>query len=196
MTVPVVTALRARGSGRVAIDLDGREWRIVPLEAAYAAGLVVGRGLDRGSARTLRRELRRLEAVSAAMRALRDRDHTEASLEQRLAARGVVPALRRETVGAVSRAGLVDDERFAAGRAELLARRGAGDELIADDLERQGVPAAAAEVAIAALEPEQDRIAAIIEARGRNARTARYLAARGFSEAALEPLVAELTADA
>ena len=39
------------------------------------------------------------------------------------------------------RAGLVDDQRFAAGRAALLASRGAGDLLIADDLERHGVPA-------------------------------------------------------
>ncbi len=196
MTAPVVTALRARGSGRVAVDLDGREWRVVPLDAVYAAGLAVGRGLDRATARALRRELRRLEATREALRALRARDHTEASLEQRLTARRMAPAARRETVEAVLRAGLVDDERFATGRAQLLAGRGAGDLLIADDLARQGVPAATAESAIAALDPEPTRANAIIGVRGRSARTARYLAAKGFSEAALEPLVAELTGDA
>jgi SOS response regulatory protein OraA/RecX len=195
MTVPVVTALRGRGPGRVAVDLDGRPWRIVPLEAVYAAGLTVGGGLDRVSARALRRELRRMEAVREARRALRARDHTAASLAQRLTDRGTAPAVRRETVEAAQRAGLVDDQRFAIGRAELLARRGAGDLLIADDLERHAVPAAAVIVAIAELEPEAARVAAIIEARGRSPQTARYLAARGFSEAALESLVADLEAD-
>jgi len=196
MAVPVVTALRARGSGHVAIDLDGQEWRVVPLEAVYTTGLTVGRRLDRVAARGLRRELRRLEALREARRALRARDHTGASLERRLTARGTAPAARREAVEAMLRAGFVDDQRFASGRAELLARRGAGDLFIADDLERQGVPAAAVEAAVAALDPEPTRVAAVVEARGRSARTARYLAAMGFSEAALEPLVAELTTDA
>jgi SOS response regulatory protein OraA/RecX len=196
MTVPVVTALRARGSGRVAVDLDGRPWRVVPLEAVYAAGLAVGSGLDRVAARVLRRELRRLEARGEALRALRARDHTRASLEQRLADRGTGRALRSETVAMAERAGLVDDQRFAASRAELLARRGAGDLLIADDLERQGVPGDAAEIAIGGLEPESVRAAAIIEARGPSARTARYLAAKGFADATVEAFVADLAVDA
>ena len=85
---PVVTALRARGPGRVAVELDGAPWRVVPLEAVYGAGLAVGGTLDRPTARTLGRELRRLGAQAVALRALRARDHTAASLEQRLAARG------------------------------------------------------------------------------------------------------------
>jgi SOS response regulatory protein OraA/RecX len=196
MTVSIVTALRARGSGRVAVELDGRPWRVVPLEVVYAAGLAVGGGLDRASARALRRELRRVEARGEALRALRARDHTRASLERRLADRGTAPAVRRETVEAVRRAGLIDDQRFAATRAALLARRGAGDLLIADDLERHGVPGDAVHIAIGGLEPESARATAIIEARGRSPRTARYLAAKGFSEATLEALVADLAADA
>jgi SOS response regulatory protein OraA/RecX len=195
MTVPVVTALRARGSGRVAVDLDGRPWRVVPLEAVYAAGLTVGGGLDRVSARSLRRELRRLEARAEALRALRARDHTTASLEQRLADRGVRPTVRQGTVEAVRRAGLIDDQRFAASRAALLARRGAGDLLIVDDLERHGVPGDAVRIAIEALEPESTRAATIIEARGRSPRTARHLATKGFSEGTLERLVADLAAE-
>lgn len=196
MTVPLVTALRARGSGRVAIELDGRPWRVVPLEAVYAAGLAVGRSLDRPAARAVWRELRRAEARSAALRALRTRDHTTASLERRLGEQGIAGALRKETVEATRRAGLVDDRRFAESRAALLAARGAGDLLIGDDLARHGVPAATAQLAIARLEPEADRVAAIVDARGRSPRTARYLAAKGFSEASLEPLVADLVADA
>ncbi len=193
--IPVVTALRARGQGRVAIDLDGRPWRVVPLEVVYAAGLGVGRSLDRQSARALRRELRRVEARYVALRALRARDHTTVSLEQRLADHGTAPAVRKETVEAVRRAGLVDDQRFATSRAALLAARGGGDVLISDDLERHGVSGDTTRIAIGHLEPEADRAARIIEARGRSPRTARYLATKGFSEASLEPLVAELAAD-
>ena len=157
MEVPVVTALRARGPGRVAVELDGEPWRVVPLEAVYGAGLVVGGTLDRPTARALGRELRRLAAQSVALRALRARDHTAASLEQRLAARGTSATVRRDTVEAAQRAGLVDDRRFALQRAEQLAARGSGDLLIGDDLERQGVPPELVRLAIAALEPEADR---------------------------------------
>ena len=195
MTTPVVTALRARGPGRVAVELDGRPWRVLPLEAVYAGSLAVGAGLDRVSARALRRELRRLDARDVALRALRARDHTTASLERRLADRGTTPAVRRETVAAAQRAGLVDDQRFATGRAALLASRGAGDLLIGDDLERHGVPVAAIRAAIDGLEPESTRAAAIVEARGASPRTARYLAGKGFSEATLEPLIADLVTE-
>jgi SOS response regulatory protein OraA/RecX len=195
-TVPVVTALRARGPSRVAVDLDGRPWRLLPLEAVYAGRLAVGARLDRAAARALGRALRRIEARDIALRALRARDHTAASLERRLADRGTAAAVRRETVAAAQRAGLVDDDRFAMARSALLASRGAGDLLIADDLERHGVPVAAARAAIEGLEPEPARAAAIIAARGATPRTARYLAARGFSEATLEPLIADLVTDA
>src|SRR6188472_3635527 len=131
MEAPVVTALRARGPARVAVELDGAPWRVVPLEAVYGAGLVVGGTLDRPTARTLGRELRRLGAQAVALRALRARDHTAASLEQRLTARGTSAALRQDTVAAAQRAGLVDDRRFSVQRAEQLAARGSGDLLIA-----------------------------------------------------------------
>ena len=196
MTAPVVTALRARGQGRVAVELDGRPWRVVPLEAVYAAGLAVGGLLDRAAARAVGRELRRAEARGAALRALRARDHTTASLEQRLAARGTIASLRRETVDAAQRAGLVDDRRFAIQRAAQLAARGSGDLLIDDDLVRHGVPADAVCEAIEALEPEASRVEAIVEARGNSPKTARYLAARGFSEASLETMIANLASDA
>jgi SOS response regulatory protein OraA/RecX len=195
MGVPVVTALRARGPGRVAVELDGEPWRVVPLEAVYAAGLVVGAPLDRAKARALARELRRQGAQAVARRALRARDHTAASLEQRLAVRGTPAAARRDTVEAAQRAGLVDDRRFAMQRASQLASRGSGDLLIGDDLERQGVPSELVRLAIDALEPEAARADSIVAARGLSPKTARYLASRGFSEVALESIVANLVAD-
>jgi SOS response regulatory protein OraA/RecX len=87
----------------------------------------------------------------------------------------------------------VDDERFAAIRARHLADRGAGDLLVLDDLERQGVDEARAREAVSALEPEPTRAARIVADRGISARTLRYLASRGFTEDTLEPLVAELS---
>ena len=79
----------------------------------------------------------------------------------------------------------MDDERFAHGRAATLAARGSGDALIRDDLERRGVATAAIESALAALEPERVRVERIVAGRGRNVKTARYLAARGFDEDAV-----------
>jgi SOS response regulatory protein OraA/RecX len=192
---PHVTALRSRGPTRVEVDLDGVTWRALPVEAVLAAGLAVGVELDRVRAREVGRQLRRLEGRAVALRALRRRDHTAASLEQRLARLGTAPTTRREAVEAVQRAGLVDDHRFARGRAELLARRGSGDLLIADDLECQGVPPVIAAETIAALDPEAERAAALIAALGRTPQTARRLAARGFAEETLEALVADLESD-
>ena len=192
MTAPVVTALRARGPARVAVELDAVPWRVVPLEAVLVAGLIVGGELDRPRARALGRELRRLEARDAALRTLSRRDHTRASLEHRLAERGTAPALRRDTVEAAARAGLVDDARFASRRAALLAARGAGDALIEDDLVRHGAPEEAIREALQELEPESGRAAAAVAARGLSARTIRALAARGFAEESLEPFVADL----
>lgn len=192
----VVTALRARGNGRVDIELDGHSWRLVPAEAVYVAGLSVGNVVDRATARSLGRELRRLEARAQALQALRSRDHTVASLEQRLADRGLAPGVRRLTLEAARRAGLVDDRRFARDRATLLAGRGAGNHFIRADLERCGVSEVDVCEVLELLEPESSRAARIIEVRGRTARTARHLAAKGFSEETLETLVAELSSGA
>ena len=192
----VVTALRARGRERVEVDLDGRPWRVVPLEAVYAVGLSVGGAVDRTTARALGRELRRLDAHAQALRALRARDHTVASLEQKLAEWGAGPGVRREALEAAQRAGLVDDRRYARDRSSLLAARGAGDHLIAVDLEGHGVPGEHIREMIGLLEPESERAARIVATRGRTPRTARHLAAKGFSEDTLETLVANLAADA
>ena len=61
-----------------------------------------------------------------------------------------------------------------------------------DDLERNGIDEGMARAAVADLEPEHVRAERIVAARGLSARTVRYLAARGFTEESLEPLVADL----
>jgi SOS response regulatory protein OraA/RecX len=184
--VATITALRAARPGRVAVELDGAVWRTLPVEAVLRAGLTAGRVLDRPRARLLRRELRRMEALAAAGRALRGRDLAAAELAERLERAGVAPAPRAETLAVLDRAGLVDDRRFAIDRALALAQRGYGDAWIRWDLERRGVATELVEHAVAALDDERARLELIIGERGGGPSLARRLARRGFGEDAVE----------
>jgi regulatory protein len=193
--MPIVTALRPlRGS--VAVELDGCRWRTVPVAAAAEARLTVGCELDRERARALGRALRRARARDTAVRAIARRDHSRAGLDARLERAGVRARDRGDTVAAAVRAGLVDDARFAVTRAQSLAARGSGDLLVLDDLGRHGIDERTARAAVESLEPERARAARLATARGVSPRTLRYLASRGFSEEALEGLVAELESGA
>ena len=186
-----VTALRNAGRGRVAVELDGTAWRTVPLEAAVVAGLSVGIELDRPTIRALRREVRRLEALSAAVGALRYRDHTTASLDSRLQRRGIAPREREATLTMLGRGGIIDDARVAGERALALVEKDAGDRLIAHDLESRGVAPELVANALATVEPELVRAQRVLERRGTGPRTWRYLAGRGFSEETIEAVVAD-----
>jgi regulatory protein len=189
--MPTVTALKER-RGSVAIELDGAPWRTVPVAVAAESRLTLGCELDRERARSIGRALRRHRARDAAVRAVARRDHSRASLDARLERAGVRPRERGDAIDAATRAGLVDDARFAEARAKALADRGAGDLLVLGDLERNGVDDATAYAALATLEPEAVRASGIVASRGATARTLRYLATRGFSEDSLEGLVADL----
>lgn len=167
-----VTALRERPRGRVVVELDGAPWRTLPADAVVRSGLLVGTTLDRPTARTLARELRRAEALGVAVRALRHRDLSRRALEARIES----PA-RAEALEALERSGILDDRRAAAGRASALAGRGWGDEAIRYRLEGEGFAGEPLEAALAALEPEQERARALV-AKGRSER---WLAGRGFA---------------
>ena len=187
--MPIVTALRVERRGRVAVELDGSPWRLLPTDVVVRTGLAEGRSLDRGALRLLRRELRRAEALGIAGRALRTRDLSKRRLADRLERAGVPPAAQEESLEILARAGLVDDGRFSRNRAEALARRGFGDAAIRHDLAGQGVASDLAEAAVLELEPEAERARRLVERRGVGPRTARYLAAKGFGEGALEAAV-------
>jgi len=187
-----VTALRATRGTRVAVELDGRPWRVVPAFAVLEAGLTVGRPLERVQARTLAQALRRDRAEGVTVRSLARRDRSRSELEARLERAGVREPDRRETLDRAARAGLVDDARFARSRAGSLAERGAGDALILEDLERHGVDERTARAALSELAPEAARATRIVEDRGGTAKTLRYLAARGFGDESVEGLVAQL----
>ena len=189
--MPVVTAVRIVGA-RAVVELDDSPWRTLPLAAVVEAGLAAGVALDRPRARTLARAVRRHRSETAALGALARRDHSVASLDTRLARAGVRQSERRDVVERAHQAGLVDDQRFAATRARLLADRGKGDALILDDLLRSGVEERDARAAVAVLEPEHERAGRIIAQRGVSVRTARFLAGRGFTEETVGEVVADL----
>jgi SOS response regulatory protein OraA/RecX len=188
--MPRVTALRPARPGRVLVELDGERWRTVSLEVAARSGLEVGLELDRPRLRILRRELRRGAALAAGVRALARRDRSEEGLRAALERRGVDEREREETVATLRSHGALDDNRFAHARAAALAERGLGDGAIAYRLDRDGIDQEQSEAALAALEPERDRAARVVERRGKGARTARWLAARGFAPDSIEAAIA------
>ena len=107
-------------------------------------------------------------------------------MDERLGRRGVRPHARGEAREVLRSAGYLDDARLAQERADAMARRGFGDAAIRYDLEGRGVAPDLADEAIGRLGPEADRARGIVAARGASARTARYLAARGFGDDAID----------
>jgi len=180
--------LRERPRGRVEVYLDGASWRLVPADAVVRTGLTVGRALDRETARDLARELRRSEALTVALRALRHRDPPRSRLEARLAGRGTSTATVEDALETLERAGLVDDARVGTARAEQLAGRGFGDAAIRFALEGEGLAAEVVDDALAILDPEPERARRLLDERGRTPKTVRWLAAKGFDAAMLEDL--------
>lgn len=188
--MPRVTALRPARPGRVLVELDGERWRTISLEVAARSGLEVGLDLDRPRLRLLRRELRRGDALAAGAGALARRDRSEQGLRAVLERKGVDEREREETIATLRRLGALDDGRFAHARAAALAERGLGDGAIAVRLERDGIDQEQSAAALASLEPERDRAVRVVERRGKGARTARWLAARGFASESIEAAIA------
>jgi len=184
--VPTVTRLAVERRGRVAVELDGKSWRTLPVDVVARAGLTEGRALDRAALRLLRHELRRAEALGVAGRALRRQDLSKRGIAERLARASVAPAAVEESLAVLTRAGLVDDARFAGTRAGNLAERGYGDAAIRHDLGRQGVAPEVIQQALESLEAEAERARRLVERRGPGVKTARNLASKGFGEEALE----------
>jgi SOS response regulatory protein OraA/RecX len=194
--IPTVTRLQERKRGRVAVELDGRPWRVLPTDAVVRAGLGVGCALDRPLARELARELRRARALAAATRSLAASDRSQRALEQRLARAGHSPAARDDAIAALSSAGAVDDARLAESRAELLARRGYGDAAIRADLSRRLIAPDVAAGAVRGLEPESERLRRFLGNKTVTPAVLRRLAARGFSRDALEEIASSFALEA
>jgi SOS response regulatory protein OraA/RecX len=194
--IPTITGLCERKRGRVAVELDGRPWRLLPADAVVRSGLAVGRGLDRHLARELAREVRRARALAQATRTLAVSGRSRGELEQRLARAGHAGAAREEALATLDRAGLVDDAQLAVSRAEVLARRGYGDAAIRADLRRRLIGAEAAADAVAALEPEGIRLRHLLAGQDVTPALLRRLAGRGFARDALDDAAAAFAQEA
>jgi SOS response regulatory protein OraA/RecX len=193
---PTVTRLRERKGGRVAVDLDGSPWRVLPAAAVVRAGLMVGRELDRSKARDLARELRRAKALAVATKSLAASGRSEQDLDRRLAQAGHSAGAREDALATLGRAGIIDDSRLAEARAEQLARRGYGDAGIRADLERRLIPAGIAAEAVAALEPEVARVQRLVAGQSITPKVLRRLSGRGFSRDTLEEIATAFAQEA
>jgi len=131
------------------------------------------------------------DALDAAARALARRDRSEAGVLEVLQRKGVAEDEAVEAVETLKRLGAVDDERFAEAGAASLAERGYGDSAIAFRLEREGLSRELTERAVSALEPETERARQLIDRRGATAKTARWLASRGFARDSVEAAIAK-----
>src|SRR5262245_25560780 len=154
--MPTVTALRDAPRGRVAVELDGAPWRVLPAGVVVRAALAEGRTLDRPALRELRRELRRAEALQVAGRALRHRDLSHRRLAERLESSAVPPAVAAESLATLEQAGLVDDRRVALLRAQSLAERRYGNDAIRHRLLAEGFAEGVISDVLGGLEPEAE----------------------------------------
>ncbi len=188
--MPRVTRLVAEGRDRVVVELDGTRWRSLPAEVVVGVALAPGVELDRILVRELRRALRRSEALATGVRALSRRARSVRTVEDRLERGGFTARERRRTLETLQGAGVLDDGRFGADRAEALAAQGWGDEGIRCRLEEEGLAPELVAASIAGLPPEAERARRMTAARGLRPATLRYLAARGFGEDAIEAVSA------
>ena len=181
----------AHASRSISTERHGGRFRAA---AVVEAGLVPGVVLDRHRARVLARaRATRARAEDIALRALARRDHSRVSLDTRLERAGVSGRERRQVV---ERAEQVRTGRRRAIRGDARgAARGAWQGRRLDrrrpraerDRRRARSLRRSPRSSPSAREPSGSSAA-----RGTGAQTARWLAARGFSEETVEAFVADL----
>lgn len=189
---PTLTAVRRERPGRVALEVDGRAWRVVPDDVVARCGLAPGIALERPLLRRLRGELRRAEALGAATRSLARRDLSSRRLRERLHACGIRAPAADAALATLESVGIVDDARLARARAAALADRGWGDAAVAARLEQEGIGPEPARAALSELLPEPERAAALAAGSPDPRAAWRLLARRGFSSDSIEHAVGVL----
>jgi SOS response regulatory protein OraA/RecX len=186
---PTLTAVRRTRPGWVALEVDGRPWRVVPDDVVVSCGLRAGIELERPLLRDLRRALRRSEALEAAVRTVSRHDVSSRRLRQRLDARGIASPEAEAALETLASAGVVDDERLARARAQSVADRGWGDAAIAVRLEQEGLPSEAVTQAIGELPAERERAGALVAGEPDRLAAWRLLGRRGFAPETVEDVL-------
>lgn len=135
----------------------------------------------------------RLPAHEAALRALSRTDLSVAAMAERLAASGYGGGEVREAIVALTRTGLLDDERYTRNYIELrLVHHPCGRLLLLSELTRKGVNETLAAQLLDEMYPERDEAViaekAVLTRFGGHAagnKVIAFLASRGFGEEAL-----------
>jgi SOS response regulatory protein OraA/RecX len=192
---PTLTAVRRSRSGRVELEVDGERWRRVPDEVVLRCGLAPGVALDRPLLRSIRRELRRAEALDVAVRTVARRDVSSRALRSRLEARGVRTPAAEGALATLASAGVVDDARTARARAQALAGRGWGDDAVAARLAGEGFTAEDVHAAVGELASEEERAGPLAARAGDPGAAWKLLARRGFAYETIESVVGCLDDD-
>lgn len=200
-----ITALKVqkRNRQRVSVYLDG--CFAFGLAAIEAARLRVGLVLSDEEIARLRERDAVERAVERALNLLSYRPRSQAEIRRRLAQKGFEEGAIQETLGRLSRAGLLDDQAFArywvenrlqfnprgviALRQEL-RQKGVGDLVIEEVLAEYDEEKAAARAAEAAVRRLHGCDPAVFRRRLHD-----YLRRRGFSYAIIKPLLEQALAD-
>lgn len=164
-----ITAIRAprRGSKLRIILLDGEPWREASSEVIAKIGIAEGDVLDEDA---LAEALKGAEPACARDRAIRllsYRDHSSASMTERLQGDGFSADTARDTVRDLERLGFIDDSRLAAVLARSLVQiRRFGSTRALMEMRRAGIPDELATDAIGELsDPEEEHRVALELAR-------------------------------
>jgi regulatory protein len=134
-------------------------------------------------------------ALEAATKALARRDRSAADLTAYLERRGTAADEAATAVERLRQAGYVNDARYAATRAEVLADRGYGDAAVRFELEQDGLAAEEIEAALETLAPERERALELLRRATSPLGAIRRLAAKGFGADSLEAALAETRLD-
>jgi regulatory protein len=180
----IITSLepsRGRGGCRINVYLDGRFGFSVQQEVA--AQLRVGQSLFEARIADLLAEDERARALDAALRFLAYRPRSEREIRDRLARRGVLPAIVDGTVARLKQLKLVDDEAFAQYWIEQRQEhRPSGRRLLRVELQRKGLDSDTSAQALDAVGEHEDPVEAASRAGLRKARALRGLDERTFMQ--------------
>ena len=194
---PTVTGLRERKRGRVAVELDGKPWRVLPADAVVRAGLAVGR--DAGSAHGAGAGARGAPGQSAGGGdAIAGGERPVASGRSSGGWRGrAIPPRRvktRSRLSAVPGSSTTPAWR----RIAPSCSRAAATAMpaIRADLRRRLISADTAADAVAALEPELERARRLLAGQSVTPAMLRRLSGRGFSRDTLEEVATAFAQEA